>query len=629
MSRNATRRLKAPRSLIAVILALFVTAPSVRAQEKKSVVVSFASASATRNGYLHAQIRLTYTFAPCSSVPTLVFAREAGSSRGFEGYWYEGRMYGLKSSWKEPESPELLAELQVSFGAKPIPVDPIQNPRAGSVDCFAPPHTRALGKWSDFTTSPKMTQEEALKRFNFNVAQTKEPMRSPSVEAAIRAEIAAANQKARLDSVEKARLARVEQARKDSVARAQQARTTTSGTSTSGTATTATTAPTPVGATTTSTASRPRTEAERKADEQREADERARAVIAQLEAQQAAREEQNRQVEAATQQVAGMVGGILAARAEEQERKRLREVAAYERYTAYQTRVARTYAALPSRPACTQADTMPALTIESTVSGAIIGSECRLADSSSAHMYPLHIAKKTKVEITATGQFYPQLAVATLGTPSVTVLAAPDTGVVPISKVHDFLTPGDYMVIVRTRLPGETGSYTVKTEKGELSRTKKWALGMYVGPISGTFEGVAEEQDFGNVGGFRGTAAINSLLHLQAVWGSVDGSAEMSYTDVGARIYLGKRSQAFRPMFDVVYGFRKMFADRGFTGDYYSGTGMTYAAGVEWFVSPVMGAELTFAQVTGMMNIDEPTAGVSPTIDFGHTAIRLGFMFHR
>ena len=623
-----------PRILAALTLATVGAAAPARAQsDEKSLVVTFASASASQNGYLHGLVRLRYRFDSCGDRPQLFYALEPGSAQGFEGYWYEGKMYGLKSTWRPAAAPALEADMQVNFDAKPIPVSPLRNPVTGPISCMSGSQYRMLGQWSAYTT-PTMKREEALKHFTFNVGTTRAPMRSPDVEAAIRAEISQANQKARADSVEKARLARVEQARKDSIARAQQARTTASTTGTTaatgaaGAATTAATPTTPT-TTTTTTASRPRTEAERKADEQREADERARQVIAQLEAQQAAREEQNRQIENATQEVAGMVAGVLAARAEEQERKRLREVAAYEQYSAYQARVARTFAALPARPACTQADTMPALTIESTVTGVMIGSECRLSDSSSAYIYPLHIAKKTKVEITATGTFYPEITVSTLGAGSVAVLSAGDTGLARTASVHDFLEPGNYAVILQTRHPGETGSYTVKVEKGELSRTKKWALGMYVGPVSGTFEGVAEEPDFGNVGGFRGTAAINSMLHLQAVWGSVDGSAYMTYTDVGARIYLGNRSQTFRPVFDVVYGWRKMFADRGFTGNFYSGSGMTYAGGVEWFVSPVMGVELTYAQVTGIMNIDEPTAGASPTIDFGHSALRLGFMFHR
>ena len=124
-------------------------------------------------------------------------------------------------------------------------------------------------------------------------------------------------------------------------------------------------------------------------------------------------------------------------------------------------------------------------------------------------------------------------------------------------------------------------------------------------------------------------AAINKALHLQAVWGTADGESYLTYWDVGARLYLGNRTQTFRPVFDVLYGSREMFADKGISGTFYKGMGMTYAGGVEWFVAPQLGVELIYAQVGGTLDIDEPQSGYSPTIDYGHGALRLGFMFHR
>jgi hypothetical protein len=152
---------------------------------------------------------------------------------------------------------------------------------------------------------------------------------------------------------------------------------------------------------------------------------------------------------------------------------------------------------------------------------------------------------------------------------------------------------------------------------------------MYLNTVSGEFAGVAEEPQFENMGGFRGMAAINKALHLQAAWGSADGTNSFSYWDLGARLYLGNRTQKFRPLLDVLYGGREMFADNGYTGTYYKGTGMTYAGGVEWFMSPNIGVEMIYAQVGGALDIVEPRSGYSPTIDFTHGALRLGMMFHR
>jgi hypothetical protein len=72
-----------------------------------------------------------------------------------------------------------------------------------------------------------------------------------------------------------------------------------------------------------------------------------------------------------------------------------------------------------------------------------------------------------------------------------------------------------------------------------------------------------------------------------------------------------------------------MFADKGISGSFYKGSGMTYGGGVEWFMSPQLGVELLYARVSGTLTIEEPRAGSSDTIDFTHGALRAGFMYHR
>jgi hypothetical protein len=471
-----------------------------------------------------------------------------------------------------------------------------------------------------------MTEAEALKRFDLDVGITKQPMRSADIESSIRAQI-------RADSLEKANVARRDQAKKDSIARAAQAKATmTPANAKTGTAPTpipgATTANAATGATTAHNV--PMTEAEQKAQDRRDADAQARAIRAQLDAQQAAQEENTRQIEQATTQVAGMVAGALEERRRQQELKWEREVAAAERQRAYVDRMAKIYAALPARPLCTASDTLDALTLGRAASGSIIGGECRFADSSSAVRYPLRIAQKTKVEINTVGSFNTQTSISVAGdTSNRRLFITPDTGYLNASKLEATLSPGNYLVNVQTRQPGESGTYTVKVEKGELSRTTHWALGMYLGPVSGTFAGVAEEPEFGNVGGFRALAAINPAIHLQADWGTADGATSLTYYDVGTRIYLGRRSQTFRPVIDVLYGSREMFADKGISGSFYKGSGMTYGGGVEWFMSPQLGVELLYARVSGTLTIEEPRAGSSDTIDFTHGALRAGFMYHR
>src|SRR5687767_5500140 len=127
-----------PRIFAAVTLATFAAVTPALAQgETKSLVVTFASASATQNGYLHGLVRLQYRFDSCGDRPQLFYALEPGSAQGFEGYWYEGKMYGLKSTWRPAAAPALEADMQVNFDAKPIPVSPLRNPVTGPISCIS------------------------------------------------------------------------------------------------------------------------------------------------------------------------------------------------------------------------------------------------------------------------------------------------------------------------------------------------------------------------------------------------------------------------------------------------------------------------------------------------------------
>lgn len=619
---------QAPRLLF--VATSLASASSAHAQgDIKSAVVSFASGSASSNGYLHAQVRIRYRFSSCSYAPTLSYALEPNSVQGFEGYWYEGKFYGLNSTWRPPAGPALEAPFQVSFNARPIPVNDLRNPvSAPTLECTSSAHTRTLGKWTDFTT-PTLPQEEAVKHFTLDVGTTRAPMRSPDIEATIRAEIAAATHKARADSVERARVARVEQARRDSVARAQQQRTAASSpVPTTGAATAADVGTRP-------RETNPQTDAERqaaaRAEEQRQADDRARMVMENIKAQQAEQAARTQQVDAAAAQIGGMVGSILEQRRIDEERRNAREVATLEAFQRYATQMEKVFAALPVRPACTATEPSTQVVSIGTVgSGVMLGSECRLPDRTSAQFLRLRMAKRQKVEITATtgGAFYPVVMVRPLGVASAIF---GDTSEFRFggATVEGFLPAGDYELVVATRLPGETGAYSVAVEKGLLSRTTLGSIGLFMGPINAPLTGVSEEQDVGNVGGLRATIPINQWIHIAGEAMTNDGTAEFYQADLGLRVLPGSRTSKIRPILQYTYGWRRIFADAGFTGDYYSGTGSTFSAGAEYFLTPGLGLELTIAKVMGTLNIGEDNNGGSPTVDFAHTAIRIGMMLHK
>jgi hypothetical protein len=607
MSHAFFRRLaQAPRFFAAILFAFhFVAAPKAGAQgDARSITVSFASASARANGFLHGTIRLQYRFDSCGDLPQLYFALERGSAQGFEGYWYEGKFYGLKSSWLPPTAPALTAAMHVTFGGRPVPVSDLNNPYVGPISCSSGSQWRTLGKWTDFV-QPGGKREDALTRFSLAIESAREPMRSPDVESQIRAEIAAATRQARTDSISKA-----QQARKDSIARASQASATRSA---------PTAAAAPGGAASPSQAGQGDIAP---VDEQAQADARARTVVAQIEAQQAANAARDAQVEAAATQVAGMVAGIIEQNRIEKERRAARAAEAAANYERYKQRVAAIFAALPPRPACVPGDTAAAsVAIGESRSGQMLGSECRLANQTSAEMYALHITRRMKVEVEANAAFYAAVSV---------TRAAGGAPVLPSggSRVEGFLEPGSYTVIVATRLPGETGAYTLRVGKGTLSRVANASIGLFMGPVSGAWTGAAEMPQPGTVGGLRVTLPLAPAFHFVGEGVTADGETLMNQLDAGARVYLRNRTVALRPVVQWTYGWREIFIDRSFTGDFYNGKGSTLSFGVEWFTQPGISLDISLAKVTGIVNIKEPSAA-SPTVDYSHTALRFGLMLHK
>lgn len=607
--------------------------------DTRSTVVSFASASARANGYLHGQVRISYKFRSCGDRPQLFYTLEAGSAQGYEGYWFEGKFYGLKAEWRAPVAPKLDAELRVTFAARPIHTSRLVDPYVSVADCGGGPQYRMLGQWSELLTGT-MTRVQAIPRFALDIGQAREPMRNLDIEAKIRDELRAVAAKARSDS-----LARIAKARTDSVARAgatvrsggagattaattRPATRAATGAATGAAAGAAATARAASSATTTPTAAAPTT-ADREAAaraaaaaDQRDADFRARAVVAQIEAQQEANARRDSSTDAAAEGVAGMVGAIFEERRIAAAKRAAAEARAAENYAAYQTRMAARFAALPPRPACTAADTGRAITIGESRAGQLIGSECRLADGTSAVQVPLRIDVRRKVRIDAqTSVFYPKLALRRSG--SATALLAGER------TMEEFLEPGSYVVTMNTRHAGELGAYTLEAKKGMLSRTTSWSVGIFMGPISGDFTGVAEEPDFGTVGGLRGGLALSERLHLVGEGIYANGYTWLVQAEGGLRYFLLDRTSNIRPWVQATYGWREMFADRSFTGNFYSGMGSTLSVGGEYFLSPGMSLEASLGLGMGELEIDDPTTGVSPTIDFGHTAFRIGMMLRR
>jgi hypothetical protein len=667
---------------LALALGALAMPSTARAQNSSFASQSWASGSSSRNGFIHGTMIIDYAFQLCSGTVTLFYSVRPGSARGYEGYWYDGVNYGVKSHWSPGTAPAMRAPWQVSFGATTVKEWQKTNPFvSNNLTCGTGSQWMTIGPIAQFIGQGKSREEqrEALNRFTFTVGQSADPMTSRAVEAEIQRDLRAAQSKARQDSlsrVSKARqdsLARVAKARGDSVAQARQerqAREATQRTAANGRGdavangqavnaggTVAGQGRLRAGSSTrvenTGAGSAPRTTPLTRAEQQQLA--REEAVRRQEEArqqqvdrrlaQEAARErqaeaerqrraeaaaqvtrmleesrrreaERARQVDAAAEAVGSAVGQMLQARsAVNRHNEEVRERAAA-RKEVYMASALAFYNNIGPRPRCTTSDARSAVQIGTVVNASLSGTECRLADNTSGALYTLTIAKKQKVEleIVQTGFFYPSLH-----------LQGPGTNLHASRRLEATLEPGTYVVTVATEGPGERGSFTLATRRGQLSRTDGLSLA-FVTSTAGLDITNTNTPDSDSQVEFRAGVGVGDYVTLLAQYVMPQSYVYgLTAVEFGARGYLRRRHDAVRPWVQYLYGTRSISVERPVIDEDYTGTGGAFGAGVEWFVAPQLGVEASLLKATGSVMRD----GAGSELSMSQTRMALGFTWHR
>ncbi len=637
---------------LALTLSLSVAQPAL-AQNVRTTTVSFASASAGANGYLHGSVRLRYAFDGCGDIPQLFFSLEAGSTSGYEGYWYEGKFYGLQSDWQPPAAPALHAPMRVMYGGRQVPASDLVNPYTSPTSCSTGPQYRMLGQWRDFIPAGA-DREEAIKRFTLEVGPASAPLRSESIERQIRTQIAAALARVRADSVERTRVARDAEARRlaaaraDSVARTDASRRTSAGAATASGATASAVAGTIGGRTggatagsstaATTAAQREREaaaaaqrerDATAEAASQRERDvEHARRVEAERQRVQVAQEQQMvAAVEATTVAALGIFEAIAESRRVSAEKKRVRaEIAQREvdaAYVAYAASAKARFDAAPSRPACAAADVRDSLVVSRRTQQRklrLSGDECRLAQGQSAILITLVVDSDAPVELSATRS--PVIT-------NVHLLSEDSKAPVTARLEGGFsmnLERGRYILVLSSRLPGEVGDVTLTARKLWVSDAQG-SLGGAMGPAQ-------------RIDGFVGTnlsstAFMDFSLALQhrrrypylvtSMLLATDTEAQEHMVDVGLRQYIGSSSARVSPWIGASIGYRNILVRQ----EPFTTISPAFGAGMNVRLSPGVGLALSATKITGSArNTDDIWTSPPPPVPLSRTIIRLGLMIY-
>ena len=589
--------------------------------------VTFASASAYEDGYVHGNLVVDYSFRVCSGTIRLFYGVRPGSVEGFPTYWYKGHNYGTPAGTQPPQAPFLTTELRVHFGAEEVYSAEKRDPSVtNNVSCSGNQWI-GLGPVSKYDRDAKTPREiqDVLNRFDFDIGVTRDPLRSPSVERALAREMAAAAQKARRDSVDK-----VAKARQDSI---RTARTTTSApgrgtaSSTTATASSATVRQSGASASSAGSSSNQRDIARQRGPVDADAKARADAAERQRQAQavsqmladrQAAEEARTEQVNQAAAQLGDMVGGILRERAAEAERREAREAAARERKRQYQLEKRAQYLAAPERPRCTDADAKETLTLDQETTGVLTLYNCRLADSTSAVLYDFVLDQPRAVTLTlAPSGFYGRMQLAS-GT---TVIAKGNAS----EPIEQRLPAGSYRVIVTSEALGETGSYQVLAHRSVLSKTYGMSYAFVAGYTSTPFtgrDGMMQE------GGLRLGLGVGPYVTLLVQGGTGDNSeaqVDKTFVEYGGRVYFRNTYTAWRPFAQVMMGSHNFDVWQSVGIDHYEGSGSSFGGGVEWFLARRLGMELGIYQSTGSLTRE----GSSSSVSLGATHFGMGFTFHQ
>lgn len=572
--------------------------------------VTFASASANEDGYVHANLVVDYSFRVCSGTVRLFYGVRPGSVNGFPTYWYKGHNYGTPAGTQPPQAPFLTTELRVHFGAEEVYSAVKRDPSVTTNVSCSGNQWIGLGSVSKYDKDAKTPREiqDVLNRFDFDIGVTRDPLRSPSVESAFARELAAAAQKARQDSVRTARAAVSASPRtggaSTTTVRQSGASSTSAGSSSSQREIVRQRGPVDADA-------KARADA---AERQRQA----QAVSQMLADRQAAEEARTEQVNQAAAQLGDMVGGILRERAAEAERREAREAAAQERKRRYQLEKRAEYLAAPERPRCSDADVKESLTLDRETTGVLTLVNCRLADSASAVIYDFVLDQPRAITLTLVPSgFYGRMQLVS-GTSEI----AKGSSGTPIEAP---LAAGTYRVIVTSEALGETGSFQVLAHRSVLSKTYGMSYGFVAGvtssPIAG-HTGMMQE------GGLRLGLGVGPYVTLLVQGGTGDNSeagVDKTFVEYGGRVYFRSTYTAWRPFVQAVTGSHSFDVMLSTSLDHYKGTQTSFGGGVEWFLARRLGAELGIYQSTGTLTKE----GSTSTASLGATHFGLGFTFHQ
>lgn len=594
----------------------------------RSAILQYARADAQQNGYEDAGLWFDYHFAPCvgESIQVMTQLNLVHFQAGPE-YWYQGRRYVLppeiSGAWREvaPGQLDFTASLSTPGGMRDERFTAFR-PSASRCNGWKHAGVRQADLWDkDATPQQKI---DALARLSVGNGRTAKPLRNPRVEQYLAQQISTARRDsiaratARRDSVQRAA------ARRDSVQRAaaEQARRRATGAGANG----ATPAAGPTASAAPRGGSPGRATGGGATPEQQRADSVARVqaerqqayenAMRQLEAQRAANEARDAQIEQAAQQIGDMVGAVLRDRQEQAERRAARAAAAAAAKSRAQLRARAAYFQAAEQPRCTTADARRGVTVGATTRGSLTLEQCRRADSASAVIYTMDVTRKEPIVVRLSSQFYGRL-----------VLERDDSVVARTTTDFELLdaqvTPGRYRLTVTSDALGETGSYTLAVERGTQSQVRGLIIGMVAGggsfasdlgpsaPAAGAFV----------VGGGIGNFA--ALLFQLGQGGAVeDGSTHM---EGGLRVYALNRHSRWRPWAQYFYGQREYciqygggFSDWGC----FSGQGGNIGAGASWFVTPQIESEVGVQRATTSLDFDG-----TPT-DVTETRLLFGFSFH-
>lgn len=647
---------------LGALLLVAAVAPEAAAQRTsgRNLRIAFEPGGPTRNGYMDAQVEVTYYFGRCADRVAFLAHYNATPHMlvGNHRYWVDGRQVEVPPHIAPPriEAPTIRGTVRGNGIAKEITY---LYASSGQPGCLT--NDVSFGMTSEFwpANTPEDRRLAILNGFGFDQRGTLPPLRNSAVEshfrqvfAAERADSAAKaraaeqqRQVARRDSIQRAQAAR---ARQDSIARAEQQRRSSSGAAggsaaggaggtAAGTATAGgTMASSSSGGGGSAAGSQPsdpaaaeRAAAEEAARERAEAEARAAAAVEEVRRRQEAEAERQRQIEAAAVATATaavvIIGGIIEARREAVERRKAREAQrrreAEARYAAYVAATRARFEALPPQPACTLADVRDTVRLgmrTQTRTVTLAGDECRLDGGQSAELIRLELDTDAPVVLTPSSSPVLNQLLILDATTGRGVTSASEFGIATNLK------KGSYVLVASSRLPGEVGDIKLDLRKG------------WVSDAQGSLGGAGASSQ--TINGFVGTNTTSTAwmdLHYGVQfrhWGPyltfnlmvpTDTEAMEAYGDVGLRQYFLPGSARIRPFVEASLGYREIAV----RGEPFTTISPAFGGGLTWRFSDGYGVVLSALQLTGeAKNTDDIWTSPPPPVPLGRTVVRMGLM---